>query len=210
MKGHRQKRGQGPTNKFVADTRVPHPPQIFPQISHHQRLRFTNPAGANTSVAVINLLDAILIATSAVQGYQLFDQVKLKSIELWSQATLGATTPNSIQIAFIGDTGGDAGDGRVFGDTSMSIEPAHIYARPAKLSAAAMWQSKTSGMNLFSVVAPAGSVLDIEVAYRNSDIGPNVVLNALVGATTGQVYYRGCDGLPIASTAWIPIAVNTR
>jgi hypothetical protein len=183
---------------------------INPQITHHQRLRFTNPNVASNSISFANLLDAMLVATTATQGYQIFDQVKVKSIEVWGIVAQGGTIPGSIALTFSGNAVGDAGDGRIISDTSMGIEPAHVFARPAKLSACAMWQSTAAGLNAFAIQAPAGSVMDIEVAYRNTEATPTVVTNALVGAVTGQFYYRGADGLPIASTGWVPIAINTR
>jgi len=183
---------------------------IRPQLTHHQRLRFTNPTVASTSVSITNLLDAMLVATTGTQGFQLFDQVKVKSIEVWGIVAQGGTIPANIALTFSGNTTGDAGDGRVISDTSMGVEPAHVFARPEKLSAAAMWQASSTVMNVFNIQAPAGSVMDVEVSYRNTEVAPTAVTNALVGATAGQFYYRGADGLPIASTIWVPIAINTR
>jgi hypothetical protein len=187
---------------------IPHPPLIQPQIRHHQRLRFVTNAAVSASITFGNLLDALLVASSATQGYQVFDQVKVKAVECWAIAAIGTST--TVTVSFPGNTGGDAGDGRVLADTSVSTEPAHVYAKPAKLSAAAMWQSTASGMNAVSFIGPTGMIVDVEVAYRNTDSAPTVVTNALVAAVTGQFYYRGLDGLPIASTQFVPQATNTR
>jgi hypothetical protein len=209
---NRTRRGKASRQLVVMDS-IAHPPQILPQIKHRQRLRFvTNvaiSANAPNAVATLNLLDAILIATTATQGYQLFDAVKVHLIELWAPPSASLSTPVTCGVSFPGNTTGDAGDGRIIADTSVSVQPAHVVARPQKLSAAAMWQGTASGFNVFSLFGPTGMVVDVECLFRNADTAPAVVTNALVAATTGQLYYRGLDGLAIAGTKFVPQASFT-
>jgi hypothetical protein len=187
-----------------------HPPMIQPQIRHFQRLRFVVNGGVNNaSFTFTNLLDAILVATGATVGYQVFDQVKIKFVELWVSPLQGSAANTAALTSVTVTWPGSDGDARVISDTAMGSEPAHVMTLPSKLSLAAFWNGP-SATTAFQLICSVGAVVDVGVAYRNSDSAPVAVANPLVGATVGQFYYRGLDGLAVATTKFGPVAPLTQ
>jgi hypothetical protein len=181
----------------------PHPPPIHNQITHHQRMRFRCTTAGSQSVTFTNLMDTMLVATSAVQGYDLWDSVRVNFIEMWSVPTSGVTT---VSVDFPGLSGVAAGDGTITSDTSVGLSPAHIKCRPSRNSAAGEYQGQNA-MTAFSLLAcPLDAVIDVDCTFRNSSVAPVAAAVALVGAQVGQFYYRGLDGQAIAGTKFPPIA----
>jgi hypothetical protein len=190
-----------------------HPPPINPQIKHKQRLRFiVNAAQTNAPFTFDQVLNCIVFASTTTAGFRLFDQVKIRAVELWAVAQPGTSAipsqgPTTVQVVFSGNDQGAAGDARVWSDTSMGIEPAHVRAVPSKQSGASFWQ--LGGFTAFSLTCPVGTVVDVDVSFRNDDSAP-VATQALVAAVAGEVYYRGLDGVAIATTQLVPQAQLTR
>lgn len=197
-------RRNGPERPLA--TAATHPPPINPQITHHQRLRFLSNAAGTQVITYANLLDTMLIAVSAIAGYDLFDVVKVKAVEMWCQGVTNA--PTTVTCTFDGGIAGVAGSGRQYADTSMGIEPAHVYCRPGKDNGCGLWQG-TSALVAFAISVPNETVIDVEVSFRNATVAPVAADNALVGAGVGQIYYRGLDGLAIAGTKFVPQALDT-
>jgi len=181
--------------------RMEYPPQLNSyQVTHSTSLRFTVTAPVvNQQVTAENLLDAMLVSTSATSGFQLFDAFKLKYVEIWGQAGVG--TPSTVGLQF--SSGGNAGDLAEHTDTSLGIKPAYLRAGPSRLSLASFWTA-SSGSTIFKCTAGAGSIIDVHIAYRTSNNAPVALANALVGAAVGEFYFRGLDGLAIATTNFPP------
>jgi len=161
-------------------------------------MRFAQTAAGTTNITFQNLLDTILVATSATTAADLFEAVRVNSLEVWAIAALG--TPATVSLAFDGVSVGAAGDQKQHTDTSMGIEPAHVRAKPDRLTQAGQFQG-SSALTAFIVTAPAGSVIDVSVTLRQPVQGSAVSSqNVLVGATAGAVYYRALDGKTTALT----------
>jgi hypothetical protein len=176
-----------------------HPPQINGyEVTHSSRMRFTVTAAANQLITYQNLLDAILIATTAIAGFDLYDIVRVNYVEVWSQAALG--TPSTVSVTYVTATG----DRSVHTDTSLGVKPARVLAVPSKMSLASFYQLSAAG-GCFSVTCPAGSVIDVDLTYKTAQVTPVAAQNALVGATVGEMYFRGLDGLAAAGTNF-PVA----
>lgn len=172
---------------------IPHPPQLPSYgITRDVRMRFQAIAAATTEITFQNLLDTVVIATGATTGADLFEAVRVNSVEVWAVAALG--TPVTASVAFSGTVVGAQGDQKLHTDTSMGIEPAHVRARPDRLTQGGQFQSSSSD-NAFVLVVPAGAVIDVSLTLRQPVLGEVVATqNALVAATAGTVYYRGLDG----------------
>jgi len=201
MKKSSKKSGRGPR-----DLGISHPPQINPQVVHRQRMRFTCTTAATAlAISFRNLLDAILIATSATVGYDVFDQVRVNLVEVWAiPATAAATT---VAVQYSGGVAGFSGDGRVYSDTSLGVQPAHVRCRPSAMSAAALWQVSANATPAFALTCPVGSVVDVDLSFRTvATDAPTAAANALVGATVGEMYYRGLDGVATATTTLPAVA----
>jgi hypothetical protein len=180
--------------------RMEHPPQIQGyEIVHKKRMRFTViAAAATTAISFQNLLDTIILATTNVLGYDVFDIVRIRSVEVWSQSAIG--TPSTVTVSYSTATG----DRSIHTDTSLGIKPAYIKAVPSAKSLASFWQVSAAGV-AFTVTCPAGSVVDVSLSYKTSEIAPVAANAALVAANVGDIFYRGLDGLALAGTNFPPI-----
>jgi len=187
-------------NAVMRVERMDHPPQVNGyEITHSIRLRFTVTAAAtNVAISGENILDSVLIATSAVAGFELFDIFRVRQVELWGQAALG--TPSTVGIIYATPTG----DQSIHTDTSLGVKPAYVKAIPSDKSLASFFTGAIGGA-IFNVTCPAGSILDLSCDFRTTNAAATAVQNPLVGATVGELYYRGLDGIAIAATNFPPI-----
>jgi hypothetical protein len=161
-------------------------------------MRYAATAAAELVVTFQNLLDTILVATSATTGVDVFDAVRVNSIEIWAIAALG--TPATVMLSFNGETIGAQGDQKTHSDTSMGVEPAHVRARPDPLTQAGQFQASAANA-AFIITVPAGAVIDVSISLRQPVLGQAVASqNVLVGATAGVIYYRALDGKTTALT----------
>jgi len=196
-KGDRRNDGEGRRQM------IPHPLPIQNfGITHSTKLRFVATASFAISVSFQNLMDLLNIALTTVTAAQLFSRTRVRKVEMWATPVIGGAS--SVQCTFLGSTVGDQGDAKIHTDTSMGIEPAHVVARPAARSGLALFNG-SSAQAAFSLVGPAGTVIDVSLTYRGQ---PGVFVatqNAPVGAIAGAWYYRGLDGLAIGATNFPPV-----
>jgi len=142
----------------------------------------------------------MLVASSNVQGYQVFDCVKVEFVEMWA-CPAASNSPLTVLVEFSADAGIAAGDGGVFSDTSVGVTPAHVFAKPSKFASSSLWNGAGTGIAFTLTNCPINAIIDVCVSYKNNDsAGPSAVTQALVGAATGQFYYRGLDGVATAAT----------
>lgn len=184
---------------------ISHPPQINGlELRHSATLRYRVTAAVGlTAITFQNIMDTMLIATSAVAGFQLFQTVKIRRVRVWGMPAVGAAS--SVSVEFSGLSAGISGDQCIHTDTSMGIQPAHVDARPSRKALCSDYQISSAAV-AFNVSCPAGSVIDLELSFRGPTFGnsPTAVLNALVGATAGTQYLRGMDGLATATSNFVP------
>jgi len=199
-------RARGRRAKNGGNQMIPHPPQLKSYgITREGRIRFQATAAATVNITYQNLLDAILIATGATTAVDLFEQVRVNTIELWSIAAVG--TPSTCVLIFAGTTVGAAGDQKVHTDTSVGVEPAHVKASPDRLTQAGQFQP-SSADTAFTLEVPAGTVIDVSLTYRQPVEAVVVATqNVLVAATAGAIYYRGLDGKTSALTNFSVVGV---
>jgi hypothetical protein len=181
---------------------ITHPPQISNyEIRHSMPLRFTVTAGVvRQSITILNLLETVLMATTALAPFRMFDAVRVRHIRVWAVAALG--TPTTVAVVFLGNGQNGAGDRKIVSDTSLGVQPAYVKAVPDKGSSLHLWQGSTSNMTV-EVTAPAGSIIDVVMDLRNDNTAA-AATNASVGATVGGIFYRGLDGLAAAATNFPP------
>jgi len=192
----------GPLDVLVHTTR---PPPIQPQNSHHQRMRFQCNQSGTLTVSFTDLLDCLLVATTATQVFQQYDFVRVRCVEVWcASTTLGV--PITVGVQFNGgSSNGLVGDGRMVSDTVMGNEPAHVRLRPDRRSQAGQWNTNNATSSAFTVVTPTNALIDVTCDYMNVISAPTLAQVVAVGATPGQFYYRGLDGVAFATTKYSPI-----
>jgi hypothetical protein len=179
---------------------ISHPPPLRSYgLVKEARLRFVANAAFAGPITFQNLLDMVLIGTSTTTLADLFFAVRVNSVELWSLPAVGGA--NTVVCIYSGAVVGASGDQKTHTDTSMGIEPAHVKARPDRLTQAGQFQP-SSADNAFALQVPANTVIDVSVSLRNPVDGAAAVAsqNAGVGITVGLVYYRGLDGKAAATT----------
>jgi hypothetical protein len=187
---------------------IAHPPQLPSYgITRDVRMRFTSTAAAEAFISYQNLLDTILVSVTAILGADLFDAVRVNSVEIWAIAALG--TPTTVVVSFLGATVGAQGDQKTHTDTSMGVELAHVKAKPDPLSQAAQFQASSADI-AFGLTVPAGAVIDVSLTFRQPVFGTVVnAQNAMVAAGPGAVYYRGLDGKAVAATNFPVVGIPT-
>jgi hypothetical protein len=190
--GKNMRRGRG-------DQIISHPPQIPSYgITRDVRLRFTQIAAGATNITFQNLLDTVCVGTSTTTAADLFEGVRVNSVEIWAIAALG--TPATVILTFDGTTVGAQGDQKTHTDTSMGVEPAHVKASPDRLTQAGQFQATNTAV-AFELTCPAGSVIDVSLSFRQPILGEvNATQNNAVAIAAGLIFYRGLDGKAAAAT----------
>jgi hypothetical protein len=198
-KGNKPKRraaGRKPANGGM----ISHPPPIRSYgITREVRLRYLSSAAFVGVITFQNLLDSILIGTSVTTLADLFNAVRVNSVELWSLPAIGGAS--TVILMYSGAVVGASGDQKTHTDTSMGIEPAHVKARPDRLTQAGQFQP-SSADTAFQLDIPTGTVIDVSLTLRNpvDGVGAAAAQNVGVGVTTGLLYYRGLDGKAAGAT----------
>lgn len=198
----RKASGAGPGKRFKGNGGISHPQQINgQQLRFSTTLRFTATAAANATITYQNLLDTILVATTATAGSDVFQVVKIRAVEVWGMPAIGAA--GTVAVEYAGAVAGSQGDQMIHVDTSMGVQPAHVLARPSRFSLASTYQPSTVAAAFVTRVI-AGSVVDVHCTFRGQFTTNVAAQNALVAATAGAFYLRGLDGLATATTNFVP------
>jgi len=169
--------------------------------------RFTATAAATLNVSWVNLLDSLNMAATATTAYQLCDRVRVRAVEVWA-ASAASGTPVTVSCEFAGVTAGFVGRSRIVSDTTIgTARLAHIRLSPDRASQASQWQF-SNGAPAFQLVVPAGAVIDVHLnlTVRDTNAAGTAVANPPAGATVGQVYVRGLDGIAVATTNFPPVS----
>lgn len=193
---------QVPTREIIS-----HPPQINGlELRHSVTLRYTtNAAVTDSAITFRNLVDTLLVAVTTTSGVDLFEAVRIRRVRLWASSALGSAV--SVKLEYSGVTTGLIGDQAIHTDTSMGVQPAFVQARPSARSLASDWQLGGAGntSTAMLITGPSGTVVDVELSFRSQFLTPNATAgNALVAATVGSQYIRGLDGLPTATSKYVP------
>jgi hypothetical protein len=193
--------GDDPRDVLVHTAR---PPTIHPQLVYHQRFRFQCLTAGSQNVTFADLLDLYLVATAATVVYDVFDAVRVNFVEIWA-ASVSFGAPLSIYLEFNGaNSAGLTGTAKAYSDTVMSTEPAHLLCKPGKNTASGMWNESSSNV-AWSMTVPVNTIIDVDCSFRNLVSPPQAAQNNSAAATVGQFYYRGLDGLAVATTKFTPV-----
>jgi hypothetical protein len=183
------KRRNGATSGFT------HPPQFAPTIVVKKKFRFQAVASAAADAVLYRSIgDLLMVAATAVTGFQLGNFIRLRKVEVWGPmaATL---VPVTVSVEWPGATAGVYGKSVIHSDTSMGAsEPAHVVSKPPAGSQSAMWLSSQSGGTAFTLAYPANAIVDLTYELVLRDDGTaSAVVTAPVGATPGALYVRALN-----------------
>lgn len=188
--------------------------QLSDQLHMKFTFRFCTTPNFTGSFAVTygNLLDVWFVATSATTGKQLFDFVRIKQVRVMACAspnTASTASPvTTVGVEFYGLNFGQIGSGRQATQTKLGINGMSCVALgPDPKSQAGQWQP-SSTVTAFAIraidynTAPlAGVIIEVDVDLKNSaDVSPAAINTPPAGATPGELYFGGLDGLRLAGT----------
>jgi len=211
-RNNNQKKGArgGAPNRETAAGMVRMPKQIQFEVSWNKTLRFiSNSNNPATAVTFKNLLDSVLFAGTATLGYDLFDFVRVRKVEMWASGVSAAGAQATFQTCTLEWSGigtGSAGAGTAVSETTVGTAiPLHLVTRPPKGSRAALFQISSTDQ-AFTIRASGGTltcIVYVDLEFKNSnDVTPLLVGNAIAAATPGTIYFGGLDGARSAGTVW--------
>jgi hypothetical protein len=181
------------------------PPQHESNVRLKHKFRFQVPAtgfsGGISDSQVLHSTGGITTVTNAtltnwVQSF------KIKEIEIWSAPTSqGASSTVSVEWFGFGNS-----PSIEVSDTTLSVSTnAHIISRPPSSSLCRFWQ-KATGTGLFSLVLPAGSVMDLTLQLILQDNDALYTVPVTTGVL-GNVYYLALDHQ--VSDLIVPVSLHT-
>jgi hypothetical protein len=185
------------------------PPSLNTNIINRHRFRYTTISTANNYPIVVGdlllacggICTVTLTTVTAIAG-----SVKVRAVEVWSHvSTTNAPVTCSIEWA---STTASAASTREVSDTSMSLMPAHIRARPPPASTPSFWHNASvPTQELFYLTCPANSVIDVTLDFILQDDTVPAVQATTTAATLGVMYYGYLDG----STRhdFLPVSLNS-
>jgi hypothetical protein len=185
-------------------------PPVLPSYDLHWSTILRFEATADQNGTLINqsmVLNTVLISYSPIAGAVLFDYVKIRKVRMWTPTgnSNNLTSQGSMRfVGLIGSAGQGTSDETLHSCSSMGFNrPGFLQARPKPNSNAGMFFSVGTG-NVMQFYCPTGTIIDLHVTFKNVGGQAQSALNALVGANTGAVYFRGLDGLASATSTFFP------
>jgi len=187
------------------------PPTFDASIAFSHRFRFESSAAlARVPVTDKDLLDLLVMATSATLAYELCSAVRLRSVKIWGPMA-SSLTPVTAAIEYnsINSVGAPSD---VRSNTSMgAMKAAALSYSPPAQSLASFWQNgrdTASPVTLFYLTGPANAVVDIGLDLRIQNGQEQTSAGgAVAGATTGAVYCRALDSN--GSSLLVPVSYPT-
>jgi len=179
-----------------------HIPPFTPTIKFSHKFRFVNGTGSGTyTITRAQLLNLVVVTPSAITSARIFEAVRLKNVEVWSNPSALGSAPTTLSLEWLGPYGPST----VVSDTSMGVSPAHIRTSPPKSSSDMWWCM--SGFNesdqLFTLILPADCVIDVTLDVRLVEQESPTAGDTPAGATIGQLYGSYLDGFP--SKVLVPV-----
>jgi hypothetical protein len=184
------------------------PPQLGNVIPHFiKTYRFSMSSGTVSinSDQVIAACGGIASTTTGLRPF--VGAIKVLSVKMWAPSVSNALA--SCSVAW---EGGLFGVTKTITDSSISVTtPAKVFTKPPKDCSSNFWQN-TNANPLFTLITNVGStIVDVKLSCILSDntVAYSFSPITIVGATVGNLYFLGLDGLGAATSKFIPIGVPT-
>jgi hypothetical protein len=181
---------------------LPPPLNTTPDVRHV--FRFVNTSASNQVISfdkVRGALGGIAVTSTSVQPWA--SSIRILRVTVWPAPN--ATAADTTELFWESGTSDQVPD-----ETRVTTLPEGVTVTrpvtfvPPPMSLASFWLSVAA--NIFAVRAPVGSVIDVHLGFRLSNVfgaGPIVVSSA----TPGNVYYLALDGP--GSNTYVPVGVPT-
>ncbi len=179
------------------------PPQIPASFALTKTIRFSCASAVNSGVQALDFAQMIYMITGTTTANSLLNAIKLNYVEIWSPATI----PSTISIEFDQNNAGMSGSpSKVYTDTCVSTAiPAHLRVKPPKNSLSGFWIAgpTTSTNNIFTLVAPQNSIVDINVTFTLNDTSASGAARTIGSGTAGNL------GIATLVSGLIPVSFPT-
>lgn len=184
------------------------PGRLMTTVSVHHVYRFSVSTTGTYQITVASLLGALGGITSIVNSKIISwaSAVKIRKVTVWPSASSSA--PVNVQLSWSAGQSGQVPDQA----EDMSIPQGTTVSRalafvPPPMTLAKFWIGDADvAANLFQVQVAAGSILDLDVDYRLSNI-ITPTFSTVTVATLGTVYYLALDGP--GSNKIVPVGLPT-
>jgi hypothetical protein len=188
------------------------PPTYVAQENRSWMVRFSNNATSTLAgvFTMANLASMLgVIATGATTSVFLADQVRIRRICMWSPvATAGVPVSNSIKWVDDPASSITSGAPKTQNDSSLSFDrPAYVCLEPPKDASSifSQWVDSSLTTQWVTVVAPAGTIMDIYYNFIVDDVGATSAGPTLVAATAGIIYHKI---VVTGAATWTAVAPN--
>jgi hypothetical protein len=177
------------------------PPALESVTSLKRWYRFTatNTNAATMPVTVGNLLSAMgCLAATTSSVVSMCSSVRIFGIRAWTSpeiATGAATTSLSVFWSNASDIN-SPDEEKVNSVIPFVTGMGYLSERPPKSSLSSFWwNSNTTSQQLFSLIVPPGSIIDVQLAGRLSNNFGTTATSVAAVASVGKAYYLPLDGV---------------
>jgi len=180
-------------------------PQLSSNIVVRHRFRFLSTSANATPITGVTLGGAAGTRTAVVNTSVgvLSDYVRLQRITILAPpASQGSAASCSINWA-----GTNSPDIESSDTTNSVASPARVSNAPPARSLASFWHATTDSSTLCTLVAPVGSIIDVDVAFVLSDSGTVTQTLAVSTAASDTTYYLALDGP--TTNLYTPVSLTT-
>jgi hypothetical protein len=181
------------------------PQQLSSNVRIKHRFRFIATSAVNTTFTDTQILGCTGgICTVTNSTVTLWTQsFKIRRLEVWS-APSAQGQGSTCSVEWFGAANSPNIE---YSDTTLSVSKnAHICTSPPDRSLASFWQKSTSTA-LFTIVAPASSIIDIALDFILGDDDTTPYSASVTTGVLGQEYYLHLDGPSIHNC--VPVSLTT-
>jgi len=181
------------------------PGQLKTNIMKRHKFRFLATSlfsGVLTSSQILGTAGGVCTVANtslALKNYSM----KVDQIEIWTPPSAqgsGATC----SVEWIGSNNSPNEE---VSDTTVSVsKPAHLRSRPPARAIAGFWFVAATNTSVMTIVAPAGSIIDLTLSLIEFD-GETPVLRTVATGVLSQVYYLALDHG--TSDLLVPVSLQT-
>jgi len=205
----RGRRNNGGRRRPLRVKSVQPPPISQPlRISHKFRFTVVGSPLVNSSVTWSKLMQLYCYGISTTTMAQLFDTVKIDSIDIWGVCPNnfgGASTAAvTVSLQWGAESGGLGSENVTYSDTSISTDrPPYLHCSPKPSTTVGMWHGSDTTAAVY-LTAPIGSVIDVTLELTVEENSDTLSTFSVTGGTAGAINFTRLDSnyaVPVVTSA---------
>jgi hypothetical protein len=183
-------------------------PSFVPTVCTSHTFRFQSAARSGTvTITRGNLLNLLVVATSAVTTARILEAVRLKRVRMVCQpaALGGSTAATEITLEWLGENSPST----IIDDQAVGVQPAIIDSTPPASASNRWWcmSGTQEADNMFALTFEVGTVVDVTLELRFVDNETPTAGDVPVGATLGRMYGDYLDGITSAQLSPVGLTI---